>query len=379
MRIVYNSFGGRFSDNPRALYQALREQSPGHTHIWISDAAHAAGFPDDVATVEAGSPECAAALESCDLLVANTHTEIEWDKRPGTFYLQTWHGTPLKRIHWDVRWAPEGRLERLSRDVEKWDLLLSPNHASSAWLRGAFHFEGEILETGYPRNDVLSAPDRDARRRALRDRLEIADGTTAVLYTPTWRDDLVFAEDEREFALPLDVERFTGALGADHCLLLRLHYMLTGRFEAAAHPAVRDVSLHPEVSELYLAADVLVTDYSSTMFDFAVTGKPMAFYAYDLAEYRDRLRGFYFDFTPEAPGPVVETTAGLVEALRDLAGARDRHAEAYARFRERFCHLEDGRATERALGELAARGLPVLSSGPRRSGPRTPAPDPARR
>ena len=87
------------------------------------------------------------------------------------------------------------------------------------------------------------------------------------------------------------------------------------------------------------------------MFDFAVTGKPMAFYAYDLDDYRDRQRGFYFDFLPEAPGPVVTTTAELIEAIADPD--RDRYAERYARFRERFCHLEDGRATERVLSRIS--------------------------
>jgi CDP-glycerol glycerophosphotransferase len=99
---------------------------------------------------------------------------------------------------------------------------------------------------------------------------------------------------------------------------------------------------------------VLVTDYSSTMFDFAVTGRPMLFYTYDLADYGDRLRGFYFDLAPEAPGPLLETSAEVFDALRDLPAISARYAERYARFRERFCHLEDGRATERVLARLLA-------------------------
>jgi CDP-glycerol glycerophosphotransferase len=371
VRIVYNSFGGRFSDNPRVLYDALR-RSGDHEHVWLRAAGHEDSFPAGVATVEAGGPECVATLEACDLLVANTHTEVEWEKPPGALYLQTWHGTPLKRIHWDVMWAPEGRLERLSRDVARWDLLLSPNRASTPRLRGAFKLDaGQILETGYPRNDILSAPDRDAIRARVRERLGIADGTRAVLYTPTWRDDFVFDESKPEYALPLDVEHLLDGLGADHCLMLRLHYMLTGRLAALEHPGVRDVSFHPDVAELYLAADVLVTDYSSTMFDFAVTGKPIVFYAYDLEDYRDSLRGFYFDFVPDAPGPVTRTTAELTGAIRDVDGLRGDYAERYARFRDTFCHLEDGHATERVLAAISARRAP--------GGPGTPAPGPARR
>jgi CDP-glycerol glycerophosphotransferase len=349
MRFVYNSFAGRYSDSPVAIHRALLREGAGHQHVWLADPAHRASFPPEVETVLLDAPEGVAALESADVVIANTHTEVEWQKGPQTTYLQTWHGTPLKRIHWDVLWAPEGRLERLQRDVDRWDVLVSPNRASTPLLRQAFRFTGEVLESGYPRNDVLLAPGREATRARVREQLGLAEGTTAILYAPTWRDDFVFGEDRGKLELDLDVLRVADELGDGHRLLLRLHYMLTGRLAAVEHPAVRDVSLHPDISELYLAADVLVTDYSSVMFDFAVTGKPQLFYTYDLASYRDSLRGFYFDFAPVAPGPLLETTDELIAALRDLDGVRERNAARYASFRERFCHLEDGHATARVV------------------------------
>jgi CDP-glycerol glycerophosphotransferase len=356
MRFVYNSFAGRYSDSPVAIHRALLAAGDAeHDHVWLADPAHLASFPPEVRTVVLDSPEGVAALESADVVVANTHTEVEWQKGPGTTYLQTWHGTPLKRIHWDVLWAPEGRLERLQRDVDRWDLLVSPNRVSTPLLRQAFRFDGEVLETGYPRNDVLLSPDREAIRARVRRELGIPDGKRAILYAPTWRDDFVFGEPGAALELDLDVRRVAAELGDDHQLLLRLHYMLTGRLAAIEHPAVRDVSLHPDVSELYLAADVLVTDYSSVMFDFAVTGKPQLFFTYDLDSYRDSLRGFYFDFAPVAPGPLLETTDELIAALRDLDGVQARSAERYASFRERFCHLEDGHATERVVGRVLQR------------------------
>jgi CDP-glycerol glycerophosphotransferase len=114
MKVVYNSFHGRYSDNPRAIYEVLRDR-PGLEHVWLADPAHEAAFPPHVEVADIETPEATKALESADLLVANTHTEVAWDKRPDTLYLQTWHGTPLKRIHRDVLWAPEGRLDRLDR------------------------------------------------------------------------------------------------------------------------------------------------------------------------------------------------------------------------------------------------------------------------
>jgi len=347
MRFVYNSFAGRFSDSPRAIHAALLRSGGDHEHVWLADPVHAATFPPDVATVELGSPESIAALEACDVLIANTHTEVEWEKPAGTLYYQTWHGTPLKRIHWDVLWAPEGRLERLQRDVDRWDVLVSPNAASTPYLRQAFRFDGEVAEIGYPRNDVLLAPDAAEIRARVRRELGIPDGERVVLYAPTWRDDVVFSGDDGKIDLELDVRRLVEEAGGH--VLLRLHYMLTGRLNAVEHPAVHDVSMHPDISELYLAADVLVTDYSSAMFDFAVTGKPLLFFTYDLAAYRDSLRGFYFDFAPIAPGPLLETTPDLIAALNDLDGVVERSADRYAAFRERFCHLEDGHATDRVI------------------------------
>jgi len=351
MRIVYNSFHGRYSDNPRALFERLADR-PQLEHIWLMDPAHAAVFPADVRTVDIESDDAVTALESADLLVANTHTEREWTKRPGTTYLQTWHGTPLKRIHNDVLWAPEGRLRRLDRDIAKWDLLLSPNAVSTPRLRDAFGYAGPLEETGYPRNDLLSRCEGQVVGEQVRKALEIEPGTTAVLYAPTWRDDEVFAEGSPEIAIALDVARFTERLGPDVTLMVRSHNMVTGRSVLAQLPGVVDVSYYPDIRDLYLAADVLVTDYSSVMFDFAVTGKPIIVYAYDLDRFRDEVRGFYFDPVPVAPGPVLARSEDVLEVLDDLDGVSDRYADRYAAFRQTFCSLEDGQVSDRVLALL---------------------------
>jgi CDP-glycerol glycerophosphotransferase len=131
-----------------------------------------------------------------------------------------------------------------------------------------------------------------------------------------------------------------------------------------AGPGIRNVSLHPEISDLYLAADVLVTDYSSCMFDFAVTGKPIVLFAYDLAHYRDNLRGFYFDLLEIAPGPVLETSRQVADALADLESVQADHGEAYAAFQDRFCHLDDGSATARVLDRLFSAEAPLPATQP---------------
>ena len=143
---------------------------------------------------------------------------------------------------------------------------------------------------------------------------------TAVLYAPTWRDDEVQLDPTAELPLALDPAAFAAALGQDHVLLFRSHYLATGRSRVAATPGVHDVSYHPDINELYAAADVMVTDYSSTMFDFAITGRPIVFYPYDRDRYADIVRGFYFELGPDdAPGPIVTTQSDLLETLAGLA------------------------------------------------------------
>ncbi len=353
MNIVYVAFRGHFSDSPRALYTEIRARGIDATHTWLSAPHTQATFPDDVATVPFGSPESIAALESADLVISNDHIPLDWVKRPGTTYLQTWHGTMLKRVHNDVLWAPEGRLAYLDQDIARWDLLLSPNAVTTARLRKAFGFTGPIHETGLPRNDLLHSPQRDETRARVRADLGIGEDQQVVLYTPTWRDDLVFAGAEGPtFDFPIDLAAFTERLGADHVLLLRLHNMVMDRLEVVDGSAVRDVCSHPDIRDLYLAADLMVTDYSSTMFDFAITGKPMLFLTYDLEYFRDELRGFYFDLAEVAPTPLLSTSKELLEAIEDIDAIAAEHAERYTRFRETFCHLEDGRATARVLDLL---------------------------
>ena len=244
----------------------------------------------------------------------------------------------------------------LTEDVRRWDYLVSPSPAATGPLRQAFAFEGPVFETGYPRNDLLNSPQAGEVRDRVRRELGIGEDKTVVLYTPTWRDDLLDADGNLDFALHLDVQEFADRLGEDHVLLLRLHYMLSGRFKGA--PGVVDGSFYPDVSELYLAADAMVTDYSSTMFDFAVTGKPLVFFTYDMDHYRDFLRGFYFDLHEVAPGPVVTTSSEVMDALVALDDVRVQHREAYERFQARFCHLEDGEASLRLLA-----AVPPTASG----------------
>jgi CDP-glycerol glycerophosphotransferase len=348
VKIVYRSFDGRYSDNPRALYEALLARGDAAEHVWMCAPGQEKTFPPFTVTVPVEGPEAVEALESADLVVSNMHVDLDWTKGDGTTYLQMWHGTPMKTVHRDVLFHPEQVPELVDRDIARWDLLLSQNPESTELLPRIFGYDGPVHETGYPRDDVLVGPDAAGHRARIRAELGIPAGTTAVLYAPTWRDDQL-AGDGADFELRLDPGRFVERLGDDHVLMVRLHYTVSDALGDLDVPGVLDLSEYPDLKDLLLAADVLVTDYASAQFDFAVTGKPILYYTYDLAHYRDDLRGFYFDFEEIAPGPLLSTEDEVLNALQNLDGVRARYGNLYERFHQRFCAREDGHSTERVL------------------------------
>jgi CDP-glycerol glycerophosphotransferase len=342
--VLFHSWWGKLADSPKAIADELRRRDAPFRHVWVLEDPSAA--PPGSVAVRPGSLGYLRYSGCARYIVSNNTLPSYFRKNSGTTYLQTWHGTPLKRIGFDIAHPafadPEGYLTGLAREAASWDYLISPNRFSSEIFRGAFRYHGEIIETGYPRNDLLLAPERDQVRARVRRELGIEDGACAVLYAPTWREGAPFSTE-------LDLDALTRRLGDGYVVLLRTHSLDASSVSIAESPQLRNVSARDDVDELLLAADVLVTDYSSVMFDFAVTRKPIVFFTYDLAHYRDEVRGFYFDFAAEAPGPMVSTTEELAAELRDLEGIQRRFASAYERFHERFCALEDGRAAARVV------------------------------
>ncbi|MFL5912798.1 MAG: CDP-glycerol glycerophosphotransferase family protein, partial [Gaiellaceae bacterium] len=305
--VLFFSWGGRVADNPKAVAEELRRRDASLEHVWV--LAEGSQAPEAATVVRPGSLAHLEQLGRARYIVSSNVLPGFFRKKRATSYLQTWHGTPLKRIAFDMqdpRFATGRRryFAMLEREISSWDSLVSPNGFSTEVLRRAFRYEGEIVETGYPRNDVLSAPDRELIRARVRKELGIADGVCAVLYAPTWRDDASFSTE-------LDLVRLAAELGDGYTMLLRVHNSVAATVAVDERSGVVNVSGRDDLAELYLAADVLITDYSSVMFDFAVTRKPMLFFTYDLAWYRDELRGFYFDFESEAPGPLIDGAADL--------------------------------------------------------------------
>jgi CDP-glycerol glycerophosphotransferase len=356
--VVYNSFLGRqYSDSPRAIHEELVRRGAPLEHLWVVRDGRCR-VPETATLLREGSREYHEALAQARFVVANDHFPDWFARRSDQICLQTWHGTPFKRLGFDVsdlRKQIRKFERRWRQQIDNWQYVVSPNAFSTPILRRAYAIEGEMLETGYPRVDVLARPDRDELARDLRRRLGLPEDKLTVLYAPTYRDQVVDRRGRFRLEQALDVERLRAAVGDDAVILYRKHHYILDAAPATADGFVRDVSSYPDGTELLLAADVLVTDYSSMMVDYANTGRPMLFYTYDLDAYRDEIRGFYLDFVESVPGPLLRTTDELAEALRDLDGVRSAYADRYAAFRERFCELDDGRASGRVVDAVFNR------------------------
>ncbi|MFJ7194835.1 MULTISPECIES: CDP-glycerol glycerophosphotransferase family protein [unclassified Streptomyces] len=352
--VLYSSFDGRqYSDSPRAIHEEVARRGAELEHLWVVRDQQAR-IPSGATAVEHGSAAWHEALARSRYVVTNTQLPQWFERRQGQCVVQTWHGTPLKRTGLDLAGAARAdaaRTATLEQRARQWSFLVSPNSFSTPVLRRSFGYRGEILECGHPRNDLFHAPDRAKVAAAVRERLALPEGKRVVLYAPTLREDQPLGDGRYALGLRLDLAAAERELGADTVLLVRRHYLVTDRVPDSGSGFVRDVSRHGDAGELMLISDALVTDYSSLMFDFARTGRPMLFHTHDLAHYRDT-HGFCFDFEARAPGPLIPGSTGLVEALRDPERAVAGHAQAYEAFRRDFCDLDDGHAAAAVVDRM---------------------------
>jgi len=348
--VLLETFRGRsVGDNPGAVARELASRGLDLDLVWVVDDP-AVEVPAGTRAVARRTEEWHALLGHARGYVGNAGAPYWFEKPRGQFHLQTWHGTPLKRIGEDrgpgdfSTWRHRRRIAAQAAD---WDAMISPSPYCTEIFGSAFGYRGPMLESGYPRNDVLVADPGDGGRR-VRERLGVADTDRVVLYAPTWREYLGVRTSK---PLYLDPERLSAAM-PDTVLLVRGHYNSTGQQDLfVRHDRIHDVTRYPDIADLYLAADALVTDYSSVMFDFVLTDRPVLLLVPDLDRYRDVERGFYLDLETQAPGPLLGSTEAVVEGLL----GPDTHAAERSAFRNRFCPWDDGRASARVVDDLLAR------------------------
>lgn len=207
-----------------------------------------------------------------------------------------------------------------------------------------------MIESGYPRNDFLIYANNDKAITEIKKKCQLPMDKKIILYAPTWRDNQFYRKGKYRFDLELDLDLLKEELGDDYIVLLRLHYLVAENLDLSDYAGFAyNFSDHEDIRELYLISDVLITDYSSVFFDYANLKRPMIFFVYDLDEYRDRLRGFYFDIEKNAPGPLVKTTEEIIQEVKQIENNGFQPSENIELFYNKFCYLEDGEATKRVV------------------------------
>ncbi|MGF0117736.1 CDP-glycerol glycerophosphotransferase family protein [Promicromonospora sp. Marseille-Q5078] len=345
--VLLESFGGRtVGDSPLALSRELHRRGDTRPQYW-SVACLSTPVPEWATPVLRFSTAWYDLLERATLLVNNNNWPWYFRKGEHQTYLQTWHGTPLKRIGNDVPGANLTITYRrlMQREAQSWDYLLAQNEYSAEIFPGAFGYDGKVLVEGYPRNDALVDGTAEATRAAVRQRLGIADDVRVLLYAPTWRDNVKEGARYGRVAY-LDFDELARAAGERTVVLYRGHSN-TASSSSDLPAGVVDVTNHPDVNELMLASDGLVTDYSSIMFDYAVLNRPIYFLVPDLELYGTKTRGFYRDLEEVAPGPLCADTTALVSALG--ADHWSVWGDAHGRFVAEFAPRDDGAASARVL------------------------------
>ena len=281
-------------------------------------------------------------------------------KREGNVFLQTWHGTPLKRLVFDmddISSATARYKKQVYKQSRAWDYLIAPNQYSSDIFRSCFMFDKEMLETGYPRNDILHSKDKLQIAARLKEKLVIPKDKKTILYAPTWRDDEYYAKGKYKFSLQLDLKLLREKLGDEYVLLLRTHYFIADKVDVSGvEDFVYNVSKYDDIAELYLISDVLITDYSSVFFDYANLKRPMLFYMYDLDKYRDVLRGFYINIEEELPGPILFTSEDVIKSIKDINTISKEYEHKYNVFYDKFCGWEKGNSSQKVVERVF--GLP---------------------
>lgn len=365
--VLFESFNGKLpTDNPYAIYQELVKQTEKKNLYWgikkdrIKEARKQ--YPD-LNLVPRFSIKWLWLATRANFWVFNSRMPNWLKKNKETIYIQTWHGTPLKKLGTDIQEVamPGTDTEKYKNnfifEASRWDYLIAPNEYSEKIFKQAFQFRNHMLEIGYPRNDELvNNRNNEQRQQELKKKIIGKDNGRVILYAPTWRDDYFIKKGSYKFFMPFDLEKTLNCLEEDDTLIIRPHYLVGDSIDIKGYEDRVKVCMNEAINDLYLISDLLITDYSSVMFDFAILKRPMLFYPYDMAHYKEKLRGFYLDYN-EVPGPIAENEAHFYKFLREfvLYGQFPQYEVKTRAFEQLFCSWEYGNASQRVSQLILGR------------------------
>ena len=359
---VFEVYQGRqYTCSPRAVYEEMlkKEAKEGYRFIWVFREPQEYRWLEKnpgTTLVKLGTGAYYRAFARAKYWVVNSRTRHCLVPGKDQCFLQTWHGTPLKRLGCDI--DVEGNnvvsLREMKADYVKEgkrvSYFLSPSSFYSDKIASAFGLnetekKKKLIELGYPRNDSLFG-DLEEKKRMVCKKLGLPEEKKVILYAPTFRDNQ-HTRNGCGFTLGFDLDYFVKEFGKEYVMLFRTHYFVTEQIDLTPFSGtVFDVTDWDDINELYLASDVLLTDYSSVFFDFANLKRPILFFMYDMEEYQNHIRNFYLE-PEELPGPVLCTEKELYNVLRSMPDG-EVYDEKYRRFHEKYNCL-DGPHTSRKV------------------------------
>lgn len=353
------------SDSPRALYEYIAHHDPSARLVWSVNDVNVPLLPNTL-TVRPGSIAHYYFIARAKFIISNTGLADGFEKRSSQIHLQTWHGSPVKRVGRDkgiddaqrvVRGTDDKKkLTGFARRVSMWDFLVAANSLSANAFNTAWRFGGEMLCMGYPRNDALLDQQWVTEKRAeVRSLLNIPSDHTVALWAPTWTDDAPKINGRRLFTLPIDLNAV--AQTQNLTILVKLHYLVANQLDdAGLGVKFINVSDWDDVNDLFPASDLLISDFSGVIPDYALTNKPIIIYAPHFDEYL-ATRGTYVDLETAGPGPVVRTEAELFERLSDLRW-HEEFATRYEAFAKIYREYETGHASQAVYDRIVNGGPP---------------------
>lgn len=363
--LVFGAYNGRsYACSPKAVYEYMiqNERFKDYKFIWFFDNPEKYRFLEhnpNTIVVKSQSAECEKYLHQAKYWILNFRAVDQWLPKKDQIYVQCWHGTPLKRLGYDITNSDNAMNSvkeiqaKYRTDAKRFRYMMSPcqfvtEKFSSAWNLKKYGREDTILEIGYPRNDFLNKYTKEDVLR-VKKALGLSEcDKKIILYAPTWRDNQHDANKGYVYKSPVDFGYLKEKLGDEYVILFRAHYLVADSFDFDAYKGfILDVSKYDDINELYVAADMLITDYSSVFFDYAILERPMLFYMYDMEEYRDEMRGFYIDVA-NLPGPIVKTEKELTDAVEAIDYKME-DKSMIQRFNFEYNRMNDGDAAKRLV------------------------------
>lgn len=360
--IIFDSFMGRgYSCNPKAIYEYIRdnEDFSNYKKIWCYRKGNAFTV-DDCIMVRYRSLKYYYYLSRSKYWIFNSKLSADILKKKDQVYVQTWHGTPLKKLAKDIdigedktfyrsEMSKQEMVKSYEDDERRYDYLISPNKFSTEKFQSAFGVtEEKILEIGYPRNDILTNANEEMIK-CIKEKLNIPLDKKILLYAPTWRDN-TFNAKGYVYKPEADFKKWKEKLSDEWFLIYKPHYLIVNNIDKEEFGDFVYISSNgDDINELYLISDILITDYSSVFFDFGVLRKPILFYMHDLEDYKDNLRGFYLDIFKDLPGPIITDEEKLLNSIININNINEEYLKDYEEFYNKFCYLDNGSASKKLV------------------------------